>query len=37
LNERVIRPSKVKVSRRTIDENDVKETEETENVQNDSD
>ena len=37
LNERVIRPSKVKVSRRTIEENDVKETEETENIQNDSD
>ena len=34
LKERVIRPSKVKVSRRTIDEDDVKETE---NVQNDSD
>ena len=40
LNERVIRPSKVKVSRRTIEENDVKEadeTEETENIQNDND
>jgi len=37
LNERVIRPSKVKVSRRTIEENDVKETEETENIENDSD
>lgn len=34
LKERVIRPSKVKVSKRIIEENDVKETE---NVQNDSD
>lgn len=37
LKERVVRPSKVKVSKRTIEENDVKETEETENVQNNSD
>jgi len=40
LKERVIRPSKVKVSKRTIEEDEVKEkgeTEKTENVQNDSD
>ena len=40
LKERVIRPSKVKVSKRTIEEDDVKETEETEeteNVQKDND
>lgn len=40
LKERVIRPSKVKVSKRTIEEKDIKETEETEeteNVQNDND
>ena len=37
LKERVIRPSKVKVSKRTIEENDVNETEKTENVQKDND
>ncbi len=33
LKERVIRPSKVKVSKRTIEEDDVKETEETEETE----
>ncbi len=37
LKERVIRPSKVKVSKRTIEENDVEGTEDTEDLQNDND
>ena len=36
LKERVIRPSKVKVSKRTIGENDVEEIEETEKTENDN-